>query len=242
MLLKTRGIVFKTIKYSETSIIADIYTEKKGLRKYIISGVRTKKAKINASLFQLMTLTDMVVYERESNSLNRTKEVRAAYVYHSLPFEIKRSAIGLFMVEVARKTIIEAEENPSLFNFLFDTFVHLDQSPHNVANLHFIFLLQLSGFLGFEPVDKYSEHTPFFDLKEGIFTASPPVHPYYTDKGHSDLFSQLLQSDRDHCHLIKMTRAERKKLLQHLLDFFRLHIENFPTINAHTILEEVLEE
>ena len=98
------------------------------------------------------------------------------------------------MVEIARKTIIEAEENPALFNFLFDTFVHLDQTLHSVANLHLVFMLRLSGFLGFEPVDDFSNTRPYFDLKEGVFAASPPVHPYYSDERHSDLLSQLLQS------------------------------------------------
>ena len=45
MLIKTAGIIFQTKKYSESSLIADIYTEEKGLRSYIISGVRSKKGK-----------------------------------------------------------------------------------------------------------------------------------------------------------------------------------------------------
>ena len=37
------------MKYSETSIIADaIYEEREGMRSYIISGVRSSKAKIKA--------------------------------------------------------------------------------------------------------------------------------------------------------------------------------------------------
>ena len=46
MLLKTRGIVFRAIHYSETSLIVDIYTEERGLQKYIISGVHSPKARV----------------------------------------------------------------------------------------------------------------------------------------------------------------------------------------------------
>ncbi|MDX1408425.1 MAG: recombination protein O N-terminal domain-containing protein, partial [Saprospiraceae bacterium] len=38
MLIKTRGIVLRKLKYSETSIIADLLTEEFGRMSYIISG------------------------------------------------------------------------------------------------------------------------------------------------------------------------------------------------------------
>ena len=111
MLIKTKGIIFQTRKYSETSIIADVYTEEKGFRKYIISGVRKKNAKVSASLLQVMSIVDLVVYERPDRDLTRIKEIKPAYLYRSIPFEVRKGAVGLFMIEVARKTIREVEEN-----------------------------------------------------------------------------------------------------------------------------------
>ena len=61
MLIKTRGIIFKSIKYSETSLILDVYTEELGLQKYIISGVRSKKARTTAGMLQIMSLLDLDV-------------------------------------------------------------------------------------------------------------------------------------------------------------------------------------
>ena len=117
MLIKTRGIVFRAVKYSETSFILDIYTEEKGLRTYIVSGVRQKNARVKPSLLQLMTLVEMVVYHRDDKSMTRIKEIKAAHIYHSIPFDIRKGAIGMFMIEVARKTIRESEENRALFQF-----------------------------------------------------------------------------------------------------------------------------
>ena len=118
MLIKTRGIIFKAIKYSETSLIVDIYTEEKGLRKYIISGVRSKKGQGKASLLQVMSMVDLVVYEREDKELNRIKEIKAGHVFQGIPFDLSKGVIGLFMAELARKTIKEATSNPELFQFL----------------------------------------------------------------------------------------------------------------------------
>lgn len=239
MLLKTRGIVFRAIKYSETSLIVDIYTEARGLRKYIISGVRKARSSVSAGLFQVMSLVEIVAYEREGKDLNRLKEIRPAYIYRSIPFELQKGSVGLFMAEISRKTMREAEENSSLFDFFFRAFQYLDQTPHSVANLHLQFMLELTSYLGFVPGEAYSSETPYFDLQEGVFVAETGSHPHFLDPPQAALLNQLLDSSLESCHEVKIGREERRKLLQHLLDYYRLHLEGFPEITAHLILQEI---
>lgn len=241
MLIKTQGIVFKTIKYGETSVISDIYTKEKGLRSYILRGVRSKRAKVKASLLQVMSVVDMVAYERIEKKLHSVKEIKSAFVYQSLPFDVRKSAVGLFIAEVSRKSIREPEENIPLFDFLFSTFQFLDATHHSVANVHLWFMLQLSAFLGFVPGGDWSEETPVFDLKEGVFVNDEPAHIYFLGARASQLWYKLLVTSLKDSHLVAMARAERKLLLAKIIDYYRLHIENFPEINAHIILEEVLE-
>ena len=104
MIFKSLGIVFRTVKYSETSVIADIYTQERGMRSYIISGVRAKQARTSMSILQVMSLVDIVAYGREDKSLNRIKEIKSAYVYQTLPYDVRKTAIGMFILELARKT------------------------------------------------------------------------------------------------------------------------------------------
>lgn len=241
MLIKTRGIIFRTIKYSETSIIADIYTEEKGLRAYIISGVRSKNARIKASVLQVMTLIDMVAYHREDKNLTRIKEIKVAHVFQSIPFDIVKGAVGLFMVELARKSIQESEENKPLFNFLFNSFVELDTTEHTISNFHIAFMLELTTFLGFLPGGEYSKDNRVFDLSEGVFTSLHTEGHQSLDEGQSLLLDTFLKTPARKSHLIKLNRAERKAFLKEMINFYRLHVENFETLNAYKILEEVME-
>ncbi len=240
MLIKTKGIVFNSRKYSETSLIVDIFTEEKGLRSYIISGVRTKRAKVSPSLLQAMSLLEMVVYHREDKTLTRIKEIKPDYVFKSIPFDVRKGAVGLFMVEIAKKTLRESEENPRLFEFLSSTFKYLDETTHPIFNLHLHFLLKLSGFLGFLPESRYKPTQSFFDLREGVFVNNPPLHPHYLKEDLSLLLNRLLRLSQEKSHELMMSRVQRKGLLEQLLAFYQLHIENFPSINSHLILEEVL--
>ncbi|RMG85121.1 MAG: DNA repair protein RecO [Bacteroidetes bacterium] len=240
MIIKTRGIVFHARKYSETSLIADIFTEEKGLRSYIISGVRSKKAKVSASLLQMMSVVDLVAYHRDDRDLTRIREIKAGYVYQSLPFDVRKSAVGQFMVEVARKTIREMEANNALFDFLMRNFLFLDQTTQTFANVHLHFLLELTAYLGFLPSGEYGADTPVFDLQEGGFVAKVPGHPHFVPEEKSRIISQILHAPLELCHEIRMTREVRHEVVNHMLDFYRLHIDHFPTIHAHRILREVL--
>ena len=241
MLIKTHGIIFRSIKYSETSIIADIFTEDKGLRSYIISGVRSKNARIKASVLQVMTLVDMVAYHREDKNLTRIKEIKAAYVYHSIPFDVVKGAVGLFMVELARKAIQESEQNKLLFNFLYGSFQQLDATKHTVSNFHIAFMIELTAFLGFLPGGEYTKETPGFDLAEGVFSIRNEAGHHSLDDGQSKLLDTFLKTPMGQSHTIKLNRTERKSFLNQMINFYRLHVENFDSLNAHKILEEVME-
>ena len=242
MLLKTRGIVFRTIKYGETSVIADIFTEEKGLHTFIAGSVRTAKARMPYSLFQPMTVVDMVAYFRDDESaLNRLKEMRAGEVWTSISFDIRRGAVALFMAEICRKSIHEAEENREMFEFLTNILHWLDTTTHPIANLHLHFLLALSGWLGFQPEAEDDERAElFFDLREGVFSPVPPSHAQFVEPEPTARLLRLLRSPLESVHEIVMNRAERKTLLEHLLRFYQLHLPGFSDVHTPEVLEMVL--
>ena len=113
MLHKTKGIVLHFIRYSDTSIIAKIYTEAFGLQSYIVNGVRSKSAKNKIALFQPLTLLDLVVYHKENSTLQRISEMRCAEPYQSIPFKVHKSSIALFTAEILQKTLKFPERSQS---------------------------------------------------------------------------------------------------------------------------------
>ncbi|MEM8526924.1 MAG: DNA repair protein RecO, partial [Bacteroidota bacterium] len=224
---------------SETSLIVEVYTREKGLKKYIISGVRSKKAKVSANLLQVMSMLDFVAYDKEGKELNRTKEIKVAHIYQHLPFDIRRSSVGLFITEVAQKVLKQSEQHYELYDFLEGIYLHLDQSEHSVNNVHLYFLLCFTQYLGFQPDGQYSKETPFFDLQEGTFVRDNTAK-YALNQRLSQLFDQLLDSQLHDLHELAINRDERNQLLEQLLRYYQLHLDSFPNISAHSILKEVL--
>src|SRR5438477_10130228 len=127
MIYRTRGIVFRTIKFSESSVVSKIYTEKFGMQSYIVNSVRSAKSKTKASLLQVMSMLEMEVYHHEHRNLNRIKEMQPMYIFTSVLFDPLKSSVGLFMMEVLNKCIHEEEANEAMFDFIAEKLHLLDQ-------------------------------------------------------------------------------------------------------------------
>lgn len=240
MLLTTRGIVFRTLKYGETSVICDIFTEDRGLHAFIAGSVRSAKARMPYPLFQHMSVVEIVAYFREGEgALSRLKEARSGLVYERIPFDVKRGAVALFMAEICRKCIRETEENRELFDFLIEKLVWLDRTDTPIANLHLHFLVQLSAYLGFQPQDEDEDGESYFDLQEGLFVLEKPLHGPFLAPDEAGILKALLLTPLEECHTIVLERMQRKSLLQRLLHFYELHVPGFGEVNSVEILETV---
>ena len=240
MLIKTRGLIFRATKYGDSSLILEVYTEAYGIRKYIVSGVRKARSSTPASIVQPMCLVDLVAYERPGKDLQRIKEAKPSHIYTKIPFDIYRGTIGLFMLEMTRNAIREAEENPDLFDYLHHSFVFLDQTTGPVAHLHLYYLLGLTGYLGFLPSGQYSDATPMFDLKAGAFIEGFPGHTEYLDGPNAQLMYRLLHTPADDLNKITSSREQRNSLLTDVVRYYRHHIEGMREINSLDVLRQVM--
>lgn len=239
MIYKTRGIVLRTVDYSDTSIITKIYTEQFGIQSYLIKGAKRKKASVKANLFQPLSLLELVVYKKEKKQLQTLKEARPEIHFASMPHEPAKISILFFLNEVLLKCLQEEENNPKLFSFLHETIQTLDSSEKNFSNLHLIFLVRFSRFLGFFPQGNFSEATSVFDLREGKFISREPLHSDFLAKGNSKLLNKLILSNYYSMDKLALSGKERKNLLDILLHFYQLHLSNMVSISSHKVLEQV---
>jgi DNA repair protein RecO (recombination protein O) len=240
----TRGIVLRSVKYGETSLIVTLFTERFGLQSYIVNGVRTstRKGGGRANHFQPGALLELVVYHNEFRNLQRIKEFKWAVLYEQLYFDVTKNCVALFMIELLQKVIRQPEANEELYHFIEDAFLHLDKAPATVtANYPLFFITQLTYFSGFRISDEYSEERPYLDLAGGDFVKDPPQHTHSLGKPYTGLISQLLKvMHPSELEQIGMNHEIRRVLLQAFLTFYALHTPEFGTLRTLDVLQEVL--
>ncbi len=243
MLQNTKGIVLRSVKYGDTSIITTIFTSTYGVQSYIVQGVRTAKAKNNrAGLLQPSSLLDLVVYHKPQNNLNRLREFQPAYIYGNLQEEIVKNSIALFSVEVLLRLLPEHACMPELFDMVFEYFCWLDKKTNEeVANLPVYFVIACGRLLGYEINGNYTSHTPYLNLEEGAFTTSAPAIRNYLHDDDSIVVSRLLAiSNIDDICTIDMNAAMRNRVLDWYIDFLHRHTQHLGSIKSLAVLREIL--
>lgn len=244
MVHTTKGIVLRTVKYGDTSIITTVYTELFGIQSYIVKGVRqsSKTSAGKAGFFQPSAMLDMVVYHNEQKNLQFIKEYQWAYLYDKVLFDVIKNAVAMYVIELLQHSLKQPEANPELFHLIEDTLKQLDKGGDTLsANLPLYFTLHLAAELGFQMQGVYNTQTQFLDLKEGVFVPEQPVHPYYLEGIQAQVTSQLLSvqfyNDLDS---IQLNRAVRKELLKAYQTYLALHIADFGEMKSFSILQEIL--
>jgi len=240
MLHKTRGIVFKTTDYGDSSIIVQVFTEKFGLQSYIVNGAKKPKAKIARNMFQPLHLLDMVVYYKNTGNVQRIKELKNSPLLQTIPYDVIKSSLAIFLNEVLYKAVKQQTADEYLFEFVFNAIEWLDHQTERLSNFHLFFLIRLTRYLGFYPDRYLAGKADYFDLKNGVFSNYKPDTILYLSPPHTQNFTALLESTFENILQLKLTNDERRYLIQKLLDYYALHIEGFGNIRSHEVLEEVL--
>jgi DNA repair protein RecO (recombination protein O) len=238
----TKGIVLRTIKYGETSIIAHIFTELFGEQSYLVNGVRTTGKSSKAHLFQPSSILEMEVYYNELKNLQRIKDLKWAVLYKNILSDITKNSVAVFMVELLQKCLKQPETNEDLFYFCEDAFQQLDISDNEVtANFPIYFSLQIAQILGFGLSDNYSAEKNIFNLQEGNFSNENSASQNHLTKELSYHISQLLKVIHPQdLHEIKMNRNIRKEILKTLESYYSWHVPEFGSMKTLKVLSEIL--
>lgn len=241
MLQKCKAVVLRTIKYSENSFIINCYTDTFGRISFIVSGLRSKKSKNKIALFQTLSLLELEVYYKDKREVQRIKEVHVSIPFISLSSDIFKSSISFFLAEVMFKTLKEHENNFALFNFIENSIIALDLLKKNkqISNFHLAFLLQFSKYLGFAPLDNYSDLNKCFNLLKGKFVNCNQTSSLLASTSTSINLSHFIKNGYNNTLLLN--RNQRVELLNTVIEYFNFHLDTKLKIKSLEVLTEIFE-
>lgn len=241
MAIRQEGIVLSTTRYGENRLIVNIFTPEFGTLGFIATVSKKSKSALKAAHFQNLQLLEFSFAEKSRGSLKRIQEARIPISYQSLYFDPIRSCLSLFLAEFLQKVLKEEEPHPALFQFVKASLIRLDQADEGVANFHLAFLMDLSAYLGFNPQLEGLNGAAYFDLLEGELRESVPEHPHYIEQAEMLQWREVQAKGTDNFEAIALKSSQaRRQVLESLIDYYRLHLNDFGPMKSLSILKEVL--
>ena len=234
-----RGVVLNTIKYGDKGLVVQMLTSSFGRQSYMVQGLGSRGARgSRATLFQPLFALEFEGLESSKMQMHLFSEVHAGIVLHSIPFDVKKSTIALFMAEVLHRLVKESEANEMLFDFVWGSIEALDVADEGVANFHLWFLSNLCRFLGFSPGNEYVPNG-WFDMAEGLYTTIEPPKRMAMSPQNALILRDMLECDVRYLAEVGLNRAQRVDFLDALLAYYAYHLDTINSVQSVKILQEV---
>ena len=212
MISATRAIVLGYLRYGDSSLIANLYTESMGRQSVFVKGAFNRKSATSVAFFQPLHLVETHLHHRVNRQMQRISNIRIYSPFQSIPFDPVKSCIAMFIAEILYKTLREEETNPELFNFLLHTIEALDLNDQGTANFHMAFLVHYSRYLGF-----------------------------YLKYDHL-MAPQLFGMSFDNLNSLQIDHHQRNYLTEYLLGCYSVHVANFGKLKSFPVLRNIFQE
>lgn len=235
------GIVLRTIKHSDSLMIADIYTQTHGRMSFLLPVSRSKRTKVRNVLFQPLAILSFTASCRNGKTLGRITDVQPFKPYLSIPYDILKSSVALYLAEFLTQALREEEGNEALFDFMLNALNWFDVAKVDYVDFHILFLMKLTLFIGIYPNVEDFVPGSYFDLSAGCIVHEQPFHGQYLSPEDTCNFIELLGYDFNSLHLSSLNRKARGEYLTLLQNYYRLHVPGFCELKSAEVLRELFD-
>jgi len=240
LISNTRAIVLNHLRYGDSSLIVNLYTETMGRQTVFVKGAFSKKSAVRASFFQPLYLVEIDLHHRSNRQMQRISNIQMYYPFQTISFDPVKSCIALFIAEILYKTLREEETNPKLFDFLLHTIQTLDLNERGTANFHLAFMVHYSRYLGFYPNTELAAADTWFDSRKGSFVLIPTASSPTSE--NNLLLKKILHMSFDSLDSLQINHHQRNYLTDYLLNYYSMHVDNFGKTKSFTVLQNVFQD
>ena len=226
-----KAIAIHTIPTNDRGGVVLLFTERYGMRPYYVTLGK------NSTLYQPMTLLEVVERERRAGSMRMLAEVRRDPPLLQVPMHPLKASVALFMAEVLHRSLAEEQPMPALFYYCHIRMQSLDLDDQ-VALYPIGFLCRLIDHLGFAPPEA-KEHTSCLDLVYGEWLSTPPLHGDFLQGDEATRFGKAIHANHEALEELARTLTERRLLLDQLVRYLQIHLHHERELKSYAVLREV---
>ncbi|MDR1746576.1 MAG: DNA repair protein RecO [Tannerella sp.] len=241
MLHKTRGIVFHSIPYNDKYAIVHVFTESFGRVPYMVLRHHGRKTTVARAFFMPLSVLELEVDHLNTREIQSIRETKLCFPMTHIHSHPVKNIIALFLAEVLFRAVHAKEPDTKLFTYLYESIRWLELAEQGIANFHLVFLIHLVRYLGVYPNTTTYQPRYSFDLLNGEFAELSPGHNHFLNETESLIFFRLLRMNYENMAVHSFSRRERTNIMYRILEYYRLHIPDFPEIKSLSVMQSLFD-
>ncbi len=215
-----------------------MYARKLGRISCMVNRARNKKSGFAPSFFQPFNILQTEIYYNQKKEIHPIKEVYLLNSFSGLTTDPSRLVIRMFLTEIMNRCIRYQHTDEELYGFLSDSIYRFARENQSPANFHLYFMIELTRFLGFYPVNNYSKNEPIFDLLNACFV-SEKMGSQTLSTEFSFILHQFLELESENWWEIPLNSTQRRYLIEGLLNFYTIHTGSNMNIKSLEVFSEI---
>ena len=235
---KANGLVLKSLKYGDTSLIVHVYTKEFAMKSLLIKGFFGSKKKNLRALNFPFNYVEFNFKNKFKDKLILPQNLNFDAFSTDFSSHPVKNLLLQFLAEIAYITLKEDDPNAEQFDYIVNQLNLLKEKANEFAEFHLLFLLHLTYYQGFYP-NKENAELPYFDLLNGNFTSDKTAH-YRLDETVTEHWRTLLNANFSDTYKNQFSRLEREILLDNLLIYYHLHVPGFREPKSLEIIKSII--
>ncbi|MDD5088281.1 MAG: DNA repair protein RecO [bacterium] len=148
-LIRSDGIVLRTIRHGETSLILTVFMRETGRESLMAKGVRARSRHGGSAGLELLCEAQFIYYHKGGRDLQLLKEWSLHSAHASLRADFDGYVVANALAELLGHCLRESDPHPELYAAASATLDALDRLPTSPLPLLWAFELKLFRTLGF---------------------------------------------------------------------------------------------
>lgn len=233
-------IVLRTIRHNDRHNIVTAYSLEAGRVSFLVPAGAGREATRRRALLVPLAPVELVASTQAVSDLMTMQDPSPMVTLHSVTSSPVKASITLFVAEVLAMVLREGPPDELLFNYILHSVETLEGLPSSrAANFHISFLISLSRLLGIGPDAGSYRAGMVFDLIDGRFRLTAPMHTRFLSVDRSAVLARLMRMDMTNMHLFRFSRRERNEALDLILEYYSLHYTSLTSLRSLDILREL---
>jgi len=248
MLVRTEGIVLRSMPYKETTRLVTLYTRELGKLTVIAKGGQSVKSRFGSTL-QVMSHVQAVIFSRPTRSIQVLSDCSHITVYSKIANQLDRLAVGQRICELVLLITEEGQRSSEIFQLFVTVLGALNNSKVHPLTLKLYFQLRFTEFLGFAPaftkesVEQIDSSGGYLLLGDGTMAVDiqDESNSVYASRGVLRAFAILNRSEFSVILKLKLTDKQYKELDELIHQFMRYHMPDIFSFRGQKIVNQLLE-
>ncbi|MBE6317532.1 MAG: hypothetical protein E7081_00970 [Bacteroidales bacterium] len=232
-------VALRTIKYNDKNSILSVYSLEMGRLSFLVSAGNGREANRRRAMLMPLSIFECVASIKPGRELHTMRDLRVLVPLHGLHSHPMKGAVTMFIADVLNAVLRESQREDATFAFLVDAITRFDVMNEGIANFHLCFLYKLGRFIGIEPDVSTYQSGAVFDMQEGLFRMTPPLHHKYLSVDEASVLAMLSRMTFDNMRFYRFNRNQRNDLLDKILEYYTIHYSSLSQMQSLDVLRSL---